>query len=156
MASKRESKNRTSGIVLIAFLFAFIFLGNDIVGLSLRPLKYLGIGFPPVLAYTHFIAPAIALALLVVFGRRCPEWVILALCVVDIMAISAVAKWADKQIDKVQITRWINDIKPLEGRLGFQVWEIGNASGDQLWVARGSGRVQRLTAEAKQMGIFPR
>jgi hypothetical protein len=156
MGVKRASAQPFSIIIVIGLLVALAFVGDDIITLSLRPLKYLGVGFPDALQYAHLIAPAIAFALWIVFGRRWPQLSALAVCLLCSMMISAVANWADNQVEKVKMTAWIdsNDITKLETRLGFKVWEQGDSSGNELWIRRVPGHDLQLITEAKRMGVL--
>jgi hypothetical protein len=58
-------------------------------------------------------------------------------------------------VEKVPITKWVegNDRPALEARLGFKVWEEGDAGGMALWVARRPGYATSLAAEVQRMGI---
>jgi hypothetical protein len=157
MRVELKSRRRTSGAVIILLFFALVFMGGDIVPLSLRPLDYLGVTYPAVLGYTHLIAPAITFAMWAVFTRWQPNlseiaaFVAMILCSV---AIAAVPRWADQQIDKVKVTTWMDDISKLEGRLRFKIWEEGNSNGTELVIARIPGHAALLTAEVRQKGIF--
>lgn len=159
MGVERGSKRPFSIIVFVGVLVAIVFMGGDIIPLTLRPLKYLGISFPKILQYTHLIAPALALVLGIVLRRFWPNgatMVCVVLCILCAVAVSSAARWADQQVEKVKITKCIdgNDIPPLEARLGFKVWETGNSSGTELWIDRTPGHALQLTDEAKRMGIF--
>jgi hypothetical protein len=152
----RVPKQSYSIIGLLGVFVAIVFMGADIIYLSLRPLKYLGIWFPPVLEYTHFIAPLFACGVWIVFHRRWPWLSVLAAYLFGCSTIGGAAYWADHQVDKVKITTFItsNDIDSLQSRLGFKVWEQGDYSGTTLSIARVPAHTFQLTAETKRMGIY--
>jgi hypothetical protein len=131
-------------------------MGADLVPLSLRPLKYLGIGFPAVLGYTHIIVPGAMLLSWLVIRHRFPITAGVASVIVCAIAISAVPKWADRQVDQITNNRWIDgdQLRSLESRIGFKVWEQGGSSGVQLSIAKVPGHVDLLTAELKRRGVY--
>ncbi len=147
-----------TGVVVLIFVlfFSSVMMGADIIALSFGPLKHLGIVYPAVLDYTHIIAPCAALVLWYALGRRRPKLLAVVVCILSFETISAVADWADRQTDKVNVTAWIKpkDVAPLEDRLGFKMWETGDSHGPQIWVARMPGHADQLIAQTKRLGIF--
>src|SRR5437870_1619657 len=90
----KEKKN--PGLIIpVGFTLAIVFMGGDIIPLSLRPLDYLGMPYPHILRYTHFIAPVAALILWMVF-KRSNVVAIIAFLLAG-MSIASVAQWADSQ-----------------------------------------------------------
>ncbi len=134
MSKEPKLRRPEIAIILIAMLVGMGLIGADFDYLSLRPLRYLGINFPGVLGYAHFIVPAFVFGFWIILERRQPMLsAVLALFLCS-MLISAVPRWADHQVEKVRINSWI-DVDPLESRLGFKVYEIGGPNGTELWVA---------------------
>lgn len=140
-------------IVPIGFTIAIFFMGGDIIPLSLRPLNYLGIPYPHILKYTHFIAPVAGLNLWIMFRRSMFAAIIGFLAAV--MAIESVAHWADAEPIKIPVTRMIdpNEWEAWQKQLGFKVWEQADSQGASMWVDRRPGRAEKVRAEVKRMAI---
>jgi hypothetical protein len=146
--------SRFSIIVLVGLLIALSFMSADIIVLALRPLTYLGVRFWPALRYTPILASVTAFVIWLVLRRWRSNLAAIIGLVVSIAMISGVASWADHQIAKVKIKTWINsnDFPSLEARVGFKVWETGDASGNQVWVTKVSDHTAAITAEMKRLG----
>src|SRR3954471_16529807 len=72
VSSRNHSLPRVRGRALtltVMMPLFLLFLGATLVPSSLRPLDYLGIGYPRVLRYTHFIVRALALIAVLSFRR---------------------------------------------------------------------------------------
>jgi hypothetical protein len=146
-------KRRVGVVVPILVAAGIMFLGADFIPLSLRPLDHLGIPYPPILRYAHFILPAAFVAVCLTFNRSHAA-AILALLLTT-TASGGVARWADAQPAKVRVTRTVYD-RDFDGwltTLDFPVWQTADQDGPQMWVDRAPGRAERLTAEAKRLGI---
>jgi hypothetical protein len=135
-----------------------LFLGATLVPRSLRPLDYLGIGYPRVLRYTHFIVPALALIAVLSF-RRSPiaAFVIVLL---GMLALTSVPNWTRTRAAKVPITHTIDSdaFEAWEKELGFKVWQraggrTDGGRGPEMWVDLTPGRAERVADEVNRMGI---
>jgi hypothetical protein len=145
----RERK-KPGPIIPVGFTLSLIFMGADIVPLSLRPLDHLGIPYPHILRYTHVIAPIAALVLWIVFRRSTLAAIVAFLFA--ILGITSVAQWADSRPIKIPVTHWI-DSHEWQKKLGFNIWEQGDAHGTAVWVDRTPGRANLVREEAKKMGV---
>jgi hypothetical protein len=146
-------------VLLMCFVSVGLFvMGADIIPLSLRPLRYLGIAYPAPLDYTYVIAPVVGLAIWLALRRRRPLLAGVAGWLVASVTISAVMGWADRQPTKVRVVRWIDptidsaDVHSVEARLGFKIYETGTGEGNELWVRPENAAA--VTAEAKRLGIL--
>lgn len=152
--STGKEKKKTGLIIPIGLTLALIFMGADIIPLSLRPLDYLGMPYPHILRYTHFIAPVAALILWLMLKRSIVVSIIALLLAV--YSMTSVAHWADSQPIKIPVRRWTDsgELKAWEKKLGFKVWEQGgNSNGTNLWVDQTPGRADQIRDEVKRMGI---
>ena len=52
-----KTKRRLGFIIPLGLTLAMIFTGSDLILLAFRPLDYLGMPYPHILRYTHFIVP---------------------------------------------------------------------------------------------------
>jgi len=151
-AVSAKPKKRVGFIVPLGMTVAAVFMGADFTAISLRPLEYLGIPFPLILKYTHFIVPAVAFMLWFVTRRLATLSAVLF--ILTLMLLPAASRWIDGRTVNIRTTKWIDDIPQLETRLGFKVFETGDSNGDQLQVDRMPGHAQALTAETKRLGIY--
>jgi hypothetical protein len=148
------AKRKTSNgfIVPLGLAIAFMFMGADLTFISLRPLDYLGIWYPPILRYAHFAIPAVAF-MLWFLTRKSATWSAV-LFVLTLVLLPSPARWADGRTVHVRITKWVDDLPQLEHRLGFKIFESGDSNGTKLRVDRTPGRVETLTAEVRRLGIL--
>jgi hypothetical protein len=147
-----KTKKQNGFIVPLGVAAGAVFMGADFAAISLGPLEYLGIPFSPVLRYAHFVAPAVAFTLW--FFTRRSATLSAVLFVLTLTLVPTASMWADVRTVNIRITKWIDDIPQLEGRLGFKVFETGDANGVELRVDRTPGRALALTAEVKRLGIL--
>ncbi|MDB5318448.1 MAG: hypothetical protein JWN40_79 [Phycisphaerales bacterium] len=147
--------SRTGVILPVAACLTVAFIGNDWITLPLRPLRYLEVPFPNVLYATSYLAPIAGAVLWLAFRRRWRVPSVVAGLLLPWVIVYGVLGWAGHQVEKVPTTTWVegNDLPALEARLGFKVWEEGDASGKALWVARRPGYATSLAAEVRRMGI---
>ena len=134
-----------------------IAIGAGFVPQSLRPLEYLGIGYPQFLPYTHFIVAGFPLLAALLFRRSklAAVWMFVA-TLVSLLTISSVPNWARSQTATVRVTRLIDGdaFDAWQKDLGFKVWEQSDHHRAQMRVDRTPGRAETLAAEAKRMGIW--
>ena len=147
-----NGKKKPGIIVPAGLTLALIFMGGDFVPLSFRPLDYLGMPYPRILTYMHFIAPVTALIVWIVF-KRSTVVAIIAFCLA-LMSMTSVKQWADSQPIKIPITHWIDsyEFDAWQKKIGFKVWERGDSQGNWLWVDRTPGRADQVRDELKEMG----
>jgi hypothetical protein len=153
MVATMEEKARL-GFILPAMLFAGnAFMANDWIVIALHPLRHLEVPFPDVLRAVPYLAAIVGSLLWLALRRRWPVLSAIAGFMLMWVMLAGVLGWADHQVEKVSITREINgiDLPPLEARLGFKVWEQGDAGGMALWVARRPGYATSLAAEIRRM-----
>jgi hypothetical protein len=133
--------------------FAFMFMSGSWITLALRPLRYLDVPVPSIFYAVPYLAPVAGLLIWLALGWRLPALSAVMGFVLPWLMIMGVMKWAEPQVDKVPVTKWINgnDLRPLEARLGFKVWEQGDAGGMALWVARRGGYAAALADEVRRM-----
>jgi hypothetical protein len=149
-----QKKWAPTGLLLPVTLgFAFMFMSSSVITLALRPLRYLDVPVPSIFYAVPYVAPIIGILIWLAFSWRLPTLSAVPVLVLPSLMIMGVLKWAERQVDKVPVTRWINgnDLPPLEARLGFKVWEQGDADGMALWVARRAGYSAALADEVRRM-----
>lgn len=153
-AQERKPKRPVGFVVPVVVAVGVMFLGADFIPLSLRPLDYLGIPYPAVLRYVHLILPAAFVAACLIFNRS--HAVAIVALLLATTAMGGVAQWADAQPAKVRVTQTVYD-GDFDGwlkTLDFPVWQMADQDGPQMWIDRTPGRAERLTAEAKRLGIW--
>jgi len=149
-----QKKWAPTGLLLPVMIgFAFMFMSSNLITLALRPLRYLDVPVPSIFYAVPYLAPIAGVLIWLAFSWRLPTLAAVAVLVLPGLMIMGVLKWAERQVDKVPVTKWINgnDLPPLEARLGFKVWEQGNAGGMALWVARRGGYAAALENEVRRM-----
>ena len=135
----RPQTRPATGPVLLPLLlfFAAMILSVDFTVISLRPLKALQIPYPRWLDYSHFLIPGSCAAAWLVMRHWWPNASAILTVVLCFTLVPLVPRYAENQIAKVPVTRWIdgNDLKSIEDRLGVPISEQGSRDGTVVMVA---------------------
>ena len=135
-----------------------LFLGATLIPRSFRPLDDLGIPYPHVLRFTHFIVAATTfLALLSLRRHPLAAFVIV---VIAMLAITSMSNWPRSRVAAIPVTGLIDgrEFEAWQGRLGFKVCQHAGGRNDggrgpEMWVDRTPGRAEKVAEHVKRIGI---
>ena len=137
-AAQPQTRPPPGPVLLPLLLFAgAMILSADFTVISLRPLKALQIPYPRWLDYSHFLFPGGCAGIWLVLRRWWPNGSAILAVVLCFTLVPLVPRYAESQIAKVPVNRWIdgNDLKSMEDRLGVPISEQGSADGTAVMVA---------------------
>jgi hypothetical protein len=158
-----------TGVVLMLWLAGMVVMGDDLVVISLLPLRHLGISYPPILKEVSVIAPPVCAAwwLGLAFCVRRWQWQWRWRAVFSILsavfalylcaeAIDSVGRYARSRTTRVPVTRQLTpeEQRSLESRTSFPIFQKRDWRGTDIWIANREDWTEQLKQELRNQNLL--
>lgn len=142
-------------ILLLFILYGLMFMGADIVAISLMPLRSLNIPYPNWWNYIHVIVPGVAAILGLAMFRRSPWVGALVVILLSQALIGLVPSAVDRRVATIRMGDYRNDwsfLDRVRERVDFKVF--ARSSGGVMEVFVAPQNEQRAREELARLNLL--
>ena len=144
-------------LIPLIWLVLFPFAGASIVQVHLQPLQKLNIWFPPVLAYSHWLALVISASIWLVLRQAFPNLSGIAAVFFCVLFLGCVMSYADHKITSIPTLRFLTGQEQavLKAHLSFNYMEISRSYvGTQVVMPKDEGYKLRMVEELRKLDVL--